>query len=166
MSAASSHRVVVVGSVNVDLVARVDHLPAAGETVGDASFDRHPGGKGGNQAVAAARLGARVAFVGAVGDDPLANDARAALAGEGVDLSGLSVVAGPTGVALILVDRSGENVIAVAPGSNAGLTAELATGALGRPHHDDEPHGGVDPRTHRPRTDLVRQGVAPEEQRL
>jgi len=132
VSAASSHRVVVVGSVNVDLVARVDHLPAAGETVGDASFDRHPGGKGGNQAVAAARLGARVAFVGAVGDDPLANDARAALAGEGVDLSGLSVVAGPTGVALILVDRSGENVIAVAPGSNAGLTADLATDALAR----------------------------------
>ena len=132
MSERPSHRVIVVGSVNVDLVARVDHLPAAGETVGGASFDRHPGGKGGNQAVAAARLGARIAFVGAVGDDPLANDARAALAGEGVDLSGLSIVAGPTGVALILVDRNGENVIAVAPGSNAGLTAELATGALGR----------------------------------
>ena len=121
MSAASSHRVVVVGSVNVDLVARVDHLPAAGETVGDATFDRHAGGKGGNQAVAAARLGGRVAFVGAIGDDPLAEEARAALASEGIDLAGLSVIAGPTGVALILVDRSGENAIAVAPGANAAL---------------------------------------------
>ena len=120
----------MVGSVNVDLVARVDHLPAAGETVGDATFDRHAGGKGGNQAVAAARLGAPVAFVGAIGDDPLAEEARAALSSEGIDLAGLSVVAGPTGVALILVDRSGENAIAVAPGANAALTADVATNAL------------------------------------
>jgi len=127
-----SGRVVVVGSVNVDLVARVDHLPVAGETVGDATFDRHPGGKGGNQAVAAARLGARVAFVGAVGDDPLATEARAALAGEGIDLAELHVVAGPTGVALILVDRRGENVIAVAPGANAGLGADRVTEAFAR----------------------------------
>jgi ribokinase len=132
VSGSKSHRVVVVGSVNVDLVATVDHLPAAGETVGDAAFDRHPGGKGGNQAVAAARLGARVALVGAIGDDPLAGDARAALATEGIDLSGLSVVAGPTGVALILVDRRGENIIAVAPGASAMLTAALAIDALAR----------------------------------
>jgi ribokinase len=132
VSGPPSHRVVVVGSVNVDLVATVDHLPAAGETVGDAAFDRHPGGKGGNQAVAAARLGARVALVGAIGDDPLAADARAALAPEGIDLSGLSVVVGPTGVALILVDRRGENIIALAPGANAELTAALAVEALAR----------------------------------
>jgi ribokinase len=132
VSGIPSHRVVVVGSVNVDLVATVDHLPAAGETVGDAAFDRHPGGKGGNQAVAAVRLGARVALVGAIGDDPLAADARAALASEGIDLSGLSVVAGPTGVALILVDRRGENIIAVAPGANAELTAALAGDSLAR----------------------------------
>jgi len=125
-------RVVVVGSVNVDLVARVDHLPAAGETVGDAVFDRHPGGKGGNQAVAAARLGARVVFVGAIGDDPLADEARSALAAEGVDLSELNVVPGPTGVALILVDRGGENVIAVAPGANAALSVGIVGPALER----------------------------------
>jgi ribokinase len=127
-----SHRVVVVGSVNVDLVARVDHLPAAGETVGNAAFDHRPGGKGGNQAVAAARLGAGVAFVGAIGDDPLAAEARTALAAEGIDLAELSVVAGSTGVALILVDRHGENAIAVAPGANAGLGADVVTGALRR----------------------------------
>jgi ribokinase len=127
-----SGRVVVVGSVNVDLVARVDHLPAVGETVGDAAFDRHPGGKGGNQAVAAARLGARVAFVGAVGDDRLADDARAALGVEGVDVAELASVPGPTGVALILVDRGGENVIAVAPGANAALSVGIAGPALER----------------------------------
>jgi len=123
-------RVIVVGSVNVDLVARVDHLPATGETVGGATFERHPGGKGGNQAAAAARLGARVAFVGAIGADPLGEEARAALADEGIDLSALAVVDGPTGVALILVDRAGENVIAVAPGTNAGLTAGAVERAL------------------------------------
>jgi ribokinase len=127
-----SGRVIVVGSVNVDLVARVDHLPAVGETVGDAAFDRHPGGKGGNQAVAAARLGARVSFVGAIGNDPLADDARSALAAEGIDLSELAIVPGPTGVALILVDRRGENVIAVAPGANAAVSADLVGRALGR----------------------------------
>jgi ribokinase len=132
VSGTPSHRVIVVGSVNVDLVARVDHLPAAGETVGDAAFARHAGGKSGNQAVAAARLGARVAFVGAIGDDPLAEEARASLSSEGIDLAALSVVAGPTGVALILVDRNGENAIAVAPGANAALTAEIATNALAR----------------------------------
>jgi ribokinase len=125
-------RVVVVGSINVDLVVRVDHLPAPGETVGDASFDQHPGGKGGNQAVAAARLGARVAIVGAIGDDPLADEARMALDGEGIDLSELAVLPGPTGVALILVDRQGENVIAVAPGANAGVTASIVGSALAR----------------------------------
>lgn len=132
MSGPPGHQVIVVGSVNVDLVATVGHLPAAGETVGDAVFDRHPGGKGGNQAVAAARLGARVALVGAIGDDPLAEEARTALATEGIDLAELSAAAGPTGVALILVDGHGENVIAVAPGANATLTAELARDALTR----------------------------------
>jgi ribokinase len=125
-------RVVVVGSVNVDLVARVDHLPAVGETVGDATFERHPGGKGANQAAAAARLGARVAFVGAIGDDPLAEEARSALAMERIDLSELTVAAGPTGVALILVERQGENVIAVAPGANAELRPDQVAGAIER----------------------------------
>ena len=132
MSRQPGNRVIVVGSINVDLVARVDHLPTAGETVGGAAFDRHPGGKGGNQAVAAARLGARVALVGAIGDDPLAEDARVALASEGIDLAALSVVTGSTGVALILVDRNGENVIAVAPGANAAVSADVAVSALAR----------------------------------
>ncbi|HEX5825606.1 MAG TPA: ribokinase [Candidatus Limnocylindrales bacterium] len=132
MTDGASGRVIVVGSVNVDLVARVDHLPAAGETVGNATFDRHAGGKGGNQAVAAARLGARVAFVGAIGDDPLADEARAALAAEGIELTELLVVPGPTGVAVILVDRHGENAIAVAPGANGGLTPDVVAAALGR----------------------------------
>ena len=132
MSDRQHGRVIVVGSVNVDLVARIDRLPALGETVGDAIFERHAGGKGGNQAVAAARVGARVAFVGAIGDDPLADEARSGLATEGIDLTELLTVAGPTGVALILVDRHGENMIAVAPGANAGLEAEAVAEALAR----------------------------------
>jgi ribokinase len=123
-------RVLVVGSINVDLVARIDHLPAAGETVGNAVFERHPGGKGANQAAAAARVGARVAFVGAIGDDPLGEEARSALAAEGIDLAELSIAAGPTGVALILVDRQGENVIAVAPGANSAFGPDVAASAL------------------------------------
>ena len=87
-----SGRVLVVGSVNVDHVATVERLPSVGETVTGATFARHHGGKGGNQATAAARLGARVAFVGAVGDDPLGGRARAALAGEGVDVAELATV--------------------------------------------------------------------------
>lgn len=119
-----SGRVIVVGSVNVDLVARVERLPARGETVTGASFDRHDGGKGGNQAVAAARLGAQTAFVGAIGDDAFGAEARSALLAEGIDLDGLRIMAGPTGVALILVDANGENVIAVASGANARLSPD------------------------------------------
>ena len=112
---------VVVGSVNLDLVARCERLPRVGETVTDATFERHPGGKGANQAVAAARLGAKVRFVGAVGDDDFAQPALAGLRKAGVELE-LSH-GSATGVALILVDASGENVIVVAPGANAELDA-------------------------------------------
>ena len=125
-------RVIVVGSVNVDLVARVERLPAAGETVTGAAFSRHHGGKGGNQAVAAARLGVRTAFVGAVGDDDLGVAAREALAAEGIDLGELATVPGPSGVAVIIVDARGENVIAVASGANGALTPDGVRGALGR----------------------------------
>jgi ribokinase len=121
---------VVVGSVNIDLVAQAERLPAPGETVTGATFARHHGGKGGNQAVAAARLGVPTAFIGAVGDDDFGVDARAALAAEGIDLSGLATLDGPTGVALILVDGRGENLISVASGANAGLTADHVTAAL------------------------------------
>jgi ribokinase len=108
----------VVGSVNLDLVARCEKLPRPGETVTGASLARYPGGKGANQAVAAARLGARVRFVGCVGEDPFAEEALAGLRGAGVELD-VRTVDEPTGVAVILVAADGENEIAVAPGANA-----------------------------------------------
>jgi ribokinase len=119
-------RVVVVASVNVDLVVTVGHLPLPGETVTGGRFARHHGGKGGNQAVAAARLGAATAFIGAVGGDPFGEEARAALAREGIDLRGLVTLENEaTGVALILVEVGGENSIAVAGGANAAVTPAL-----------------------------------------
>ena len=133
-------RVIVVGSVNIDLVVTVDRLPGPGETVTGGSFARHHGGKGGNQAVAAARLGGVTAFVGAVGGDPFGRDARAALEAEGIDLRGLiTLEREATGVALITVETSGENTIAVAGGANAGLTPQRVREALGalQPHAGD-----------------------------
>jgi len=119
-------RITVVGSVNLDLVARCDRLPRPGETVTGATFARVPGGKGANQALAAARLGADVRLVAAVGTDSFADEALAMLVAEGVELE-LQRVDGPTGVALILVGGAGETVIAVAPGANAELAGfELA----------------------------------------
>jgi ribokinase len=111
-------RITVVGSANVDLVARCERLPRPGETVTDAIFERIPGGKGANQAVASARLGAEVRFVGRVGTDDLV---LRSLEHEGVDTTGVSRDEGESGVALILVDAHGENVIVVAPGANARL---------------------------------------------
>ena len=122
-------RIVVVGSVNLDLVWRGERLPRPGETVSGGSFQRVPGGKGANQAVACARLGAQVTLVAAVGDDPFAPEALSAVREAGVDLQLVQADA-PTGVALILVDEHGENVIAVAPGANAIL------GAVELPPHD------------------------------
>jgi ribokinase len=126
-----SGRVIVVGSVNIDLVVTAGRLPGPGETVVGGRFARHHGGKGGNQAVAAARLGAGTAFVGAVGNDTFGAEARAALAVEGVDLGGLVRIDGEsTGVALILVDALGENSIAVAGGANVALSPEHVREAL------------------------------------
>lgn len=122
--------VVVVGSVNVDLVVRIDRLPETGETVTGGTFHRVPGGKGGNAAVAAARLGVRTALVGMVGPDDLGEEARRDLAGAGVEVGPLGTSAAPTGVAAILVDREGRNVIAVAPGANAELSAADVGDAL------------------------------------
>jgi len=123
--------VYVVGSVNADLVVRGLALPRPGETVSGGSFERHGGGKGGNQAVAAARLGASVRMVAAVGDDELGEEAVALLAEEGVDVAGVARLDGtPTGVALIVVDEAGENQIAVAPGANRSLAAEWVERAL------------------------------------
>jgi ribokinase len=125
-------RVIVVGSVNVDLVAAVDRLPGRGETVTGATFNRYPGGKGGNQATAAARLGAAVSFVGAVGSDLFGAEARDALAAEAIDVAELAPTDGATGVALIVVEASGENVIAVASGANGSMSSDFVEAALGR----------------------------------
>ncbi|SCL45276.1 ribokinase [Micromonospora citrea] len=117
-----SARVVVVGSANLDLVVTAPQLPRPGETVLGEDFRTVPGGKGANQAVAAARAGARCAFVGAVGADEFGQRLRDNLVGAGVDVAGLRTVPGPSGVALIAVDRAAENFILVAPGANAALT--------------------------------------------
>ena len=121
--------IVVVGSVNLDLVVRLERLPQPGETVGDGTFVRVPGGKGANQAVACARLGADVTMVAAVGRDANADEALSGLREAGVTLE---LVEGdePTGVALIQVDADGETTIAVAPGANGAL------GAVELPPHD------------------------------
>jgi ribokinase len=116
-----SPRLTVVGSINLDLVARVRHLPRPGETLTDAELSHVPGGKGANQAVAAARLGAHVRLVAAVGDDDFGREAVRDLRAADVDLSGIQVVTSPTGIALILVDDDGENQIVVVPGANHSL---------------------------------------------
>jgi ribokinase len=114
-------RITVVGSANVDLLARCERLPRAGETITSAEVERLPGGKGANQAVAAARLGAHTRFVGRIGADALV---LRSLQQEGVDTSGVVREEGESGLALILVDARGENVIVVAPGANARLAAD------------------------------------------
>ena len=116
-------RLTVVGSINLDLVARAERLPRPGETVSGASFARVPGGKGANQAVAAARLGAEVSLVGCVGRDELAEQALAGLREARVEERWL-VKDAPTGIALITVDAAGETTIVVAPSANAELRPE------------------------------------------
>lgn len=117
--------VIVFGSVNLDLSVRVEHAPAAGETVLGGALMMSGGGKGANQAHAARRYGAQVALFGAVGDDQLAATALAGLAGAGVGLDGVRrFPAQPTGSALITIDAHGENRIVVAPGANAAARAD------------------------------------------
>lgn len=112
----------VIGSVNLDLVARCAALPQPGETLLGGAFAAYPGGKGANQALAARRLGADVRFIGKIGRDGHADQAQALLHADGVDMSACSVSADhPTGVALIIVAADGENQIVVAPGANADL---------------------------------------------
>jgi ribokinase len=110
---------VVAGSLNLDLVGRAPRIPGPGETVLGAALERHQGGKGGNQAVAAARLGAQVRFHGAVGCDAAGDELLAGLAAEGVATDGVARIEGePTGCALITVATGGENAITVLPGAN------------------------------------------------
>ena len=123
--ATTGPEVAVVGSLNLDLVVRVARLPGPGETVSGGDVFRNPGGKGANQAVAAARLGRRVAMVGRVGDDGAGRDLLGSLAADAVDTSQVRVVSGvPSGTALITVSQDGENQIVVSPGANARLTPD------------------------------------------
>jgi len=119
-------RVCVVGSVNMDMGFDVDALPHPGETVLATAARSTPGGKGANQAVAAARAGAQVQFVGAVGDDPAATALRAHLTANDVGTDGLITVPGPSGSAVVVVDSTGENLIVVAPGANGRLALDSA----------------------------------------
>lgn len=124
--------IIVFGSINIDLVTRVERLPQSGETVLGPDYAIHPGGKGANQALAARRAGADVALIGAVGRDDFAGTALSLLAADGVDLSRVSRVDAPTGAAFIAIDRDGANQIVVAAGANAqarpGAIAGLGPG--------------------------------------
>ncbi|RVW04832.1 ribokinase [Rhodococcus spongiicola] len=131
----SALSILVVGSINMDLVATAPQLPTPGETVLGTSFTTTPGGKGANQAIAAAKAGADVVFVGAVGDDTFALELREVLVDAEVDSEHLREVAGPSGIATITVDGDGQNSIVVVSGANSrviGLTdddLEALTGA-------------------------------------
>jgi ribokinase len=122
--------VVVVGSVNVDLVMSLPRLPEPGETVIGGRFQRAPDGKGGNQAVAAARLGERTWLVGCIGDDDFGREDPADLRQAGVDTSLLAIGRAPTGVAAVMVDAEGENAVAVASGANQELDPDMVQAAI------------------------------------
>jgi ribokinase len=120
--------VVVFGSINLDRVTRAPRLPAPGETLIGNDFNSYPGGKGANQALAAARAGAVVRMYGAVGRDIAAEGALSLLRAGGVDVAGVRAVDAPTGCATILVDDAGENAIVVVPGANAEVDAAVVPG--------------------------------------
>ena len=122
-------KVVIVGSLNMDLVTRAPRLPRAGETLAGQSFVTVPGGKGANQAVAAARLGASVAMIGCVGDDAYGEQLRSALLAEGIDCQAVTAIAGEsTGVALIVVDDNSQNAIVIVAGGNGHVTSDVVDG--------------------------------------
>ncbi len=126
-----ANRVVVVGSVNMDLVIRVPRMPATGETLAGTGFTTVPGGKGANQAVAAARSGAPTTFVGRVGNDAFGRRLRRSLDGDGVDVMRLRTdPEQPTGIAIVTVDGHGENAIVVVAGANGRTDAQDAAGAI------------------------------------
>ena len=131
-------RLLVIGSANIDLVASVQRHPSPGETLIGPGGERSAGGKGANQALAAALQGADVTFVGAVGDDPDAELALAGMREAGVDLASVEVVPDtPTGLAIITVSDAGENTIVVIPGANASITGPTAVAAVGAMARDD-----------------------------
>ena len=123
-------RLVVLGSVNMDLVVRTGHLPSPGETTAGTDFVTLPGGKGANQAIAAARAGGHVSFVGAIGDDDYGRRLAEGLAVAGVSVDRLGQVPGSSGVALITVDDAGENTIVVVPGANAQVRVPVPDAEL------------------------------------
>ncbi|HET7881035.1 MAG TPA: ribokinase [Acetobacteraceae bacterium] len=128
--------VLVIGSLNMDLVVRCEHLPQPGQTIFGTDFFTAAGGKGANQAVAAARLGASVTMAGCVGDDPFGRDLVAALRADSICSDNVRVMPRPTGTALITVDAQGANTIVVASGANVvgePALAEHALAAIGRP---------------------------------
>lgn len=120
-----SAKVVVIGSLNMDLVTRASRLPRGGETLIGESFATVSGGKGANQAVAAARLGAQVSMVGCVGSDAYGNELRESLLADNIDCQAVSVVEGASGVALIVVDDNSQNAIVIVAGANGALTADV-----------------------------------------
>jgi ribokinase len=117
--------IVVVGSINMDLVASAEHIPSVGETIEGTGFQYQPGGKGANQAVAVAKLGYPVCMIGKVGDDTFGAQLRSQLEASGVDTAGVGVSTGSSGIALIVVSHRGENSIVVIPGANATLNPEF-----------------------------------------
>lgn len=121
---AKAGNLVVVGSLNMDLVVRVSAHPKPGETVLGSDYETHPGGKGANQAVAAARMGGKVRMVGRVGTDEFGNKLRQGLEREGINAHATLPIQAPTGVALIAVDQAGQNTIIVSPGANSRLRPE------------------------------------------
>jgi ribokinase len=124
--------ITVFGSINVDLVTRVAHIPGPGETVRGSDYQLIPGGKGANQALAARRAGAEVRLVGAIGDDGMGRIALRELESGGVDLASVARLDGTTGLAIIAVDERGENAIVVSPGANARASAgSIPPGAFG-----------------------------------
>ena len=123
--ASSKKPIVVVGSINIDLVANAEHIPAAGETVRGSEFQVHPGGKGANQAVAVSRLGYPVQLIGKVGTGAFGEQLRAYLQEAGVDVQAVERHEGTSGVAMITVSPRGENSIVVIPGANAQVTPEF-----------------------------------------
>ena len=131
MNTSIKDQIIVVGSINTDMVVGAKKLPKPGETLIGHKFFMNPGGKGGNQAVAAARLGGEVSMVANLGVDVFGDSAIAKLTDEGIDCEGISRDnASPSGVAIINVDDEGENQIVVAPGANANLNTRLVSAAL------------------------------------
>jgi len=116
--------IIIVGSINTDLVAITKRMPAVGETVIGSDFQIHPGGKGANQAVAVARLGYPVRLIGRLGNDTFGSELRIHLENAGVEISGVSTSDGASGVAVIVVSRNGDNSIVLAPGANSKVTPE------------------------------------------